>query len=79
MAEIPIIASDFPELRKLIFDNEIGFVVNQDDKAEIVKAINSIIIDKKRYIRFKENIKKIKSRYTWENESKKIEEIINKV
>ena len=79
MAEIPIIASDFPELRKLIINNEIGFVVNQDDKTEIVKAITNIIADKKKRIRFRNNVKKIRHQYTWENESKKIERIVNEV
>lgn len=79
MAEIPIIASDFPELRKLIVNNEIGFVVNQDDKTEIVKVITNIIEDNEKRIKFMENIKKVKHQYTWENEEKKIERIINEV
>jgi glycosyltransferase involved in cell wall biosynthesis len=77
MAEIPVIASDFPELRKLIIGNNIGIVVNPENFSEIINAIHEIVNNFDRVLEFKKNIKKVRTRYTWENEEKKIIKILN--
>ena len=77
MAEIPIIASDFPELRKLIKGNEIGMVVDPGNTSEIIKVIQKMISKKDKFIEYKKNLRKLKITYSWENEEKSIFKIFN--
>ncbi len=71
-AGIPVIGSNFPEMKRIIEGNNIGIVVNPDSSEEIGEAINRITSDKKLYEDMKKNIEKVKKIYNWENEVKKL-------
>jgi len=77
MAEIPIIASDFPELRKLIIGNDIGMVADPVNTSEIIKVVKKMMKDKDKIKEYKENLRKMKTIYSWENEELKITKILN--
>ena len=68
MAEIPVIASNLYEMKRLIDDNKIGIVAEENSpqglKVAIEKAIN---LDKKE---LQENIQKVKKVYNWEEQEK---------
>jgi glycosyltransferase involved in cell wall biosynthesis len=70
-AGVPILASDFPEMRQLAVDEQMGYVVDPSSPNDICNKINSIF-DKRNYedyINKKENcIEKSISRYNWDKE-----------
>jgi len=71
-AGIPVAASDFPELRKVVLGHELGAVFDPEDPKDIARAIDFILSDPERYQRMKENARKAARIYNWENESKKL-------
>ena len=72
-AGLPIVASDFPEIREVIVISKSGFLVNPESPKEIAGAIKKILSNKKVYeemkVRGQEAIKKW---FNWENEEKKL-------
>jgi len=71
-AGIPVAASNFPELRKIVLGHQLGAVFNPEDPKDIARAIKYILSDPERYQRMKENARKAARIYNWENESKKL-------
>ncbi len=69
-AQIPILGSNFPEIKKVILKEQIGEVVNPATPKTIAKKI--IYMDKN-ISKYKKNLERIrKDQYNWESESKKL-------
>jgi len=70
-AGLPVIGSDLPFIRKIVVEHDVGSVFDPFDPKDIARAINLItqdeILEAKRA-----NVKKIRSRFSWEIESKKL-------
>ncbi len=75
MAELPVVCSDFPFLRKVVLDNELGATFDPANPESIARAIRSVVESNARYKEIKENLKRAKRIYNWENEEKKFLEI----
>jgi glycosyltransferase involved in cell wall biosynthesis len=71
MAGLVIAGSDFPFLRSVIKDNDIGETFDPDDPESMAAAINAITEDEDRLERHRKNVRQAKYRYTWENEAEK--------
>ncbi|WP_201750555.1 glycosyltransferase [Senegalia massiliensis] len=71
MAEVPVIASDFPEIKKVVKGEGTGLAVNTEDSKEIAKVVNILLNDKDKWKEAKLNCKKVKKIYNWENEKEK--------
>jgi glycosyltransferase involved in cell wall biosynthesis len=71
MAELPVVGSDFPFLRQVILGNDIGATFDPSRPEGITEAIRSLIGDPTRYRTVKDNLRRIKMKYCWENEEKK--------
>ena len=56
-AEVPVIASDFPELEKIVNKYNIGVLCKPDDPELIANAIKPMMEDKEKYKLFKDNLK----------------------
>ena len=74
MAGIPVIASDFPELRKLINTYQIGSTFNPEDPNNIAMAArkilnNSGVMANKLF----DNLQRAAKIYNWENEARKLQ------
>jgi len=70
MAEIPVIVSNLPEMAKMVKENNIGYVAENDTLEALSKVINTINF--KDINIFKANLKKIKSIYNWEEQEKNL-------
>lgn len=68
MAEIPVVACDFPEISKVVRDNEVGIVIDSHNSKDIARAVNQLIDDKTLYEIFKNNSIDTKYIYNWEKE-----------
>lgn len=69
---IPVVASNFPDLSKIVQENEIGFVFDPEDIKSIADSIHKIFEDKDRYDQMKLNTEKATNKYNWEIEEQKL-------
>lgn len=80
MAGLCICASDLPELKRYIAENEIGEVFDPFKPKDIADKLNKILKDEKLLNKYKNNsIKAAKEKLNWETESKKIIEVLDRV
>lgn len=76
---IPVVASDFPEIRKVVQEFDVGILIDPHKPENIAQAINYVLEDKNRYERMKTNAVKASKVFNWENESRKLLEIYKKL
>ncbi len=77
-AEVPIICSDFPEMKKIIETYNIGISVSVKDEYHLAELINNALSNKEQYLFWKENCKIAKKELNWEIEKEKLKKIIEK-
>ena len=70
-AGLAVVASDFPELKRVINNHEIGCTFNPDEPRDIARAVEYIFEDPERWRRMKQNTIAASNCYNWENESEK--------
>lgn len=75
MAGIPIVASDLPEMKKIVEGYNVGVTVNPDDPLSIREGISFLLKDQAEYNKFKLNCYKTAKILNWENEEEKLVEI----
>ena len=76
-AGLPVVSSNFPELRSVVIGHDIGLTFDPSDPYDIARAINTILDDPQRRERMTTNAIEASSLYNWENESKKLLDIYN--
>lgn len=79
MAGLPVIASNFPELKRLVNQFNVGELVDPESPEEIGKAVSKIISDKECYKKMHQNALKASKVYNWKNESKKLLNLYNEL
>ncbi|MCK5700163.1 MAG: glycosyltransferase family 4 protein [Cyclobacteriaceae bacterium] len=77
-AGLPVVASDLPEIRKLVEDVDFGLLVSDFSPVALSKSIRSLWEDKKMYKRFRENALARASEYMWEGQEDKLLEVYEK-
>jgi glycosyltransferase involved in cell wall biosynthesis len=78
-AGLPMVASNFPDLKMYIEGYGLGVTCDPDSPKEIADAIEYILSDEKKYEEMRRNALKAAKIFTWENESKKILAIYEKL
>jgi glycosyltransferase involved in cell wall biosynthesis len=68
MAEVPVIVSNLPEMKKIVQSNQIGVVATNNNIDGLKEAINKTSTLNLNEV--KENLKKIKTIYSWEEQEK---------
>jgi len=80
MAGVPIISSDFPELKRVLGEAESGVTVNPDSPEEIAQAVERLAASPDIRIKMKQNGRKAAlSRYNWEPQSKILRNLYRKL
>lgn len=74
-AELPIIASDLPEMRKILSADEIGLLVSDLSPKNLANKIDFLLNNTQKRKQIKANLKSIKKKYCWEKEEKKLIEL----
>lgn len=77
-AGIPIIATNLPEIKKIIETYEIGILIDEPTPEAIAEAVNKLKNDHYLYNKLKENVNKAAAELTWENERKKLQGLLEK-
>ncbi|MDD5194055.1 MAG: glycosyltransferase family 4 protein [Candidatus Omnitrophica bacterium] len=71
-AGVPVVASDFPEIRKVIDEFDAGVLIDPHKPENIAQGINTLILDEARRKQMSLNAKKASLKYNWENEKGKL-------
>ena len=79
MADVPVIASDLPEIRKVFNQYNVGELVNPDDPQSIAQAINKIVSDEKLHSSYVKGARLAKTIYNWDNEKEKLMNVYRKI
>jgi len=74
-ARLPVLASNFPEMEKVVEDYDIGLTFEPSDVSDIVKTIQQMIADKGKMQYYRQNTEKAAHAFNWENESQKLKTI----
>lgn len=72
-AEVPVIASSYPELVRIVNGYEIGMTVDPHDTNQIAECIRAMSEDRDLREFFKANLRKAKKELCWENERSVLE------
>ena len=68
MSKVPVVACNFPEIKRVVQEEQIGLVVDSHDPNEIAKAVNTLLADKSLHSMFKENCAIAREKYNWDKE-----------
>lgn len=71
-AGLPVIASDLPEIRKIVAGNSIGHVVDFSSEDKVAAAIEKVLCSEDIYQAFKSQVLELRKTLNWQNEGKKI-------
>jgi glycosyltransferase involved in cell wall biosynthesis len=71
-AGIPVVASDLPEIKRIVRGFDVGTVVDPESSQAIASGIRGLLEDTETYSRVKANTRLAADRLTWEQESKKL-------
>jgi glycosyltransferase involved in cell wall biosynthesis len=78
-ARIPIVCSDFPEMRKIIEDYSIGVLTDPGDIDKIANDVNLLLNNDKKIKEMQKNLKKASKELTWENEKEVLKKLYTKM
>jgi glycosyltransferase involved in cell wall biosynthesis len=68
MAGVPVIASDLPEMRRVIEDSQAGLVIDTSDAHQIAAAVNQLLSGPALREEMAERARRCRRRYCWEEE-----------
>ncbi|MEO8819495.1 MAG: glycosyltransferase [Ginsengibacter sp.] len=75
--EIPQLTMNFPEYKKINDEFEVAVLLDDLSVGSISKSLNLLLENEGLYLRLKENCRKAKEIYNWQNEEKKLLEFYN--
>lgn len=65
-AGLPVIASDLPEIRKVVRGWDVGQVVRPADRADLIAALNQAVLDRSLREHWQRNIPRLLETFNWE-------------
>jgi glycosyltransferase involved in cell wall biosynthesis len=71
-AGLPVAASRLPELSRIVEEGELGRTFTPGEPAALCMVLNEILEDPERYNKMRQRAREAATRYTWEQESKKL-------
>lgn len=72
---VPVVASDFPEIRKVIQEFDAGILIDPHKPENIAAGINQMLSDENRRLKMSDNAKMASLKYNWANEKQKLIDI----
>ena len=76
-AGIPIVVSNFPEMKRIIEAFEVGECISNHSEQELSSKINRVLTKGKKF--YKERLESAAAQLCWENEEPKLIELFKKV
>lgn len=72
MAELPVLVSDLPQMKKIVIDYKVGEVVNLEDSDKLKSGIKEFISNKDKLKIYKQNTRIASLELNWQKEYQKI-------
>jgi glycosyltransferase involved in cell wall biosynthesis len=77
-AEVPVIVSEFPEMKKIVDTYQIGIATSENDPKALAKIIRDALENTEKRTIWKENLKKAADELCWEKEKNKLISIVGR-
>ncbi|NJO88706.1 MAG: glycosyltransferase family 4 protein [Chloroflexia bacterium] len=71
-AEVPILASNLPELHKIVSNEKIGLLIDGFEKEELIDKIKELLFNEGLIAKIKIQLRECKRKYSWEIQEKKL-------
>lgn len=71
MAGVPLVACDFPEIKKVVKGDEVGVIVKSDSPISIAEGVNYLLENPEIRHKLSQNALKVRKKYSWTNEKVK--------
>ncbi|GAA0421713.1 hypothetical protein GCM10008934_10220 [Virgibacillus salarius] len=78
MNEVPVIACNFPEIKRAVEESEVGITIDPHDPDEIAKGVNELLENPDKRDFFSSNCKNARKKYNWEIEQHRLLEVYKK-
>lgn len=72
MAEVPVICSNLPQMKKIVDEYNVGRVVDLENSHDLTENIKAVFEDVRELQRFKENCRSATTELNWEKEFEKV-------
>ncbi|MNO79834.1 GDP-mannose-dependent alpha-(1-2)-phosphatidylinositol mannosyltransferase [compost metagenome] len=79
IAGLPVVATDFPEIRKIVRGNDIGLLVPANNEPALSEAIKQLLTDTELRARFASNARSTARNLNWESQEKCLVELYERV
>ena len=76
---VPVLASDLPELRRLVIGNQIGLTIDTASPQAIARAIDDLAADGEKLARLRAKVIEARRRLNWAEESKILVELFREL
>ncbi len=73
MAELPVLVSNLPQMKKIVTDHKVGEVVNLEDINELKESIKKFTSNKEKLKIYKQNTRPASSELNWQKEYEKVD------
>jgi len=70
-----VLASDLPEIRKIVSGYHIGMLIENHDPEHIAEKMRQMLVNPEEIAKWKENLKFAASELCWENEKAALTEV----
>ncbi|HBZ09957.1 MAG TPA: glycosyl transferase [Bacillus bacterium] len=70
MAGVPVVACDFPEIKRIVEGEQVGLCIDSHSEIEIAGAVNKLLENKALYRQLANNCAGAKHKYNWEQEQR---------
>ena len=78
-AGVPSVNMDFVEYRDFLDHYPVGLTLSKLEKNDIAEVINRVVEDKEFYNKLKSTAERVSSQFSWENEEKKIGDLLKSI
>jgi glycosyltransferase involved in cell wall biosynthesis len=79
-AGIPFLTSDFPEVRKLAVEEDMGEIIDPENAVDVANRIHHLLKNRAVYLRKQTNVKRLaREEYNWKNEEERLVLLYKKV
>jgi len=79
IAGLPVIATDFPEIRRIVRSNDIGLLVPANNEQALSRTIIQLLEDPALRARFASNARKTAQNLNWESQEKCLVDLYERV
>lgn len=79
MSGIPVIACSFPEIKKVVKEENVGYCVNSHDPTSIAAGVNVLLNSPEEYCKMKKNSVTARDKYNWNKEKERFLSIYKSV